>query len=588
MVNMAKVTINGITVEVPENMTILAAAASAGINIPTLCFLWGVNDVGACRVCVVEVEGNDKLVAACNNVVVDGMVITTNSARVKQVRKMNVELILSQHDVQCTTCVRSANCELRKLASDLNIIDQRFEEHVEPFDWNPNTALIRDAGKCIKCMRCVKVCDEIQATHIWDLKNRATRTTIGVAGNLELDESLCALCGQCIVRCPVGALRERDDTDFVLDALHDPEVVTVIQIAPSVRTSWGEDLGLSHEEASAQRLVAALKQVGFDYVFDTDFSADLTIMEEGSEFVERFTHYDDYAWPMYTSCCPGWVRWIKGHYPEMTDNLSTAKSPQGMFGPVAKTYFAEKAGIDPAKICCISIMPCLAKKHECDIPALSDAGVGQDVDAVLTVRELGRLLKSEFIDAANLPEVDFDSPLGIGTGAAEIFGATGGVMEAALRSAYFLVTGENPPHADVFAEVRGLDGWKEASFEVPGAGEVKVAVASGLGNAERLIKAIQAGEVFYHFVEIMACPSGCINGGGQPITSDRTKPAVRTDVLYGLDKKNQYRYSHENPEITTLYKEFFGQPLSHKAHELLHTDHHAWNMPMCDDCNCCC
>jgi len=572
------VTIDGKTVQVSNDTTILDAAKQAGVNIPTLCFLKDINDVAACRVCCIEVEGCEQLVSACNNHVSDGMVVRTNTAKVKKTRKMNVELILSQHDVQCTSCVRSGTCDLQTLANNLNIIDTRFEEQIEAFEWNTAIPLIRDAGKCIKCMRCINVCDNVQATHIWDLKNRGSRTTIGVKDNQQIVESTCALCGQCIVRCPVAALRERDDTDRALGYLYDPEITTVIQIAPSVRTAWAEHLGLTHEEASVKRLVAALRRVGFDYIFDTDFAADLTIMEEGSEFVERFTHRDEYAWPMFTSCCPAWVRWIKGHYPNMVDCLSTAKSPQGMFGPIAKTYFAEKVGVDPTKMRCISLMPCLAKKYECIIPALCDAGAGPDVDMVLTVRELERLLKSAYLDIAELPEEEFDSPLGIGTGAGEIFGATGGVMEAALRSAYFLVTGENPD-PDVFKDVRGLDGWKEATFEVPGAGPVRVAVASGLGNTEKLMEALKRGEVEYDFVEIMSCPGGCVNGGGQPVTEDLQAPYVRGQILYGLDKRNTYRFSHENPSIVKVYEEYLGAPLSEKSHHLLHTDHHSWKMP---------
>jgi len=592
MVNQVSLTINGKTASVPDDMTILAAAQSVGIKIPTLCFYWGINECAACRVCCVELEGSDQLIAACNNVVADGMVIKTNTAKVKSTRKLNVELILSQHDVQCTSCVRGGNCELRTLANDLNIIDQRFEQNIEPTEWNFDLPLIRDASKCIKCMRCINVCQNVQATNIWDLKNRATRTTIGVKGAIELEESNCALCGQCIVRCPVGALRERDDTDRALEYVADPDIVTVIQIAPAVRAAWGEEPGLTHEQATVQRLAAALKAAGFDYIFDTDFTADLCIMEEGSEFIERFTHRDDYQWPMFTSCCPAWIRWIKAHYPNYVPNLSTAKSPQQMFGPVAKTFFAERSGIDPNTIRCISIMPCIAKKHECDLPAFNDAGAGQDVDLVLTVRELNRLLKAEFIDFEALPEIELDSPLGTGTGAAEIFGATGGVMEAALRSAYFLVTGENPP-VEAFAEVRGLDGWKEAVFEVPGAGPVRVAVASGLGNTRKLMEAIDAGEVEYDFVEIMSCPGGCVNGGGQPITDNLAAAYVRGQVLYGLDRQNEYRFSHENPSITLIYNEYLEAPLGHKSHHLLHTDHTAWQMPSemaCDcadeDCDC--
>ncbi|MCL2137031.1 MAG: [FeFe] hydrogenase, group A [Coriobacteriia bacterium] len=589
MVNQVNISINGKQTTVPDSMTILAAAQRLGIKIPTLCFYWGINDCGACRVCCVEIEGSDQLAAACNNKVAEGMVIQTNSPKARKTRKMNVELILSQHEVQCTSCVRGGNCELRLLANDLDIIDTRFEDKVEPFDWNDDFPLIRDASKCIKCMRCIQVCRNVQDIHIWDLKNRASRTTVGVSDGQAIEESKCSLCGQCIVRCPVGALRERDDTDRVYEFLDDPEITTIVQIAPAVRSAWGEQLGLSHEEATVQRLAAALKQVGFDYVFDTNFSADLTIMEEGSEFIERFTHRGEHALPMFTSCCPAWIRWVKAYYPELVPNLSTAKSPQQMFGPIIKTFFAEHADIDPNKIRCVSIMPCLAKKEECDIPVMNDAQVGRDVDLVLTVRELNRLLKSEHIVAASLDEVELDSPLGTGTGAAVIFGATGGVMEAALRSAYFLVTGENPD-ADAFKHVRGLDGWKEASFEIPGAGEVHVAVASGLANTRKLVEAILAGEVEYDFVEIMSCPGGCINGGGQPITDNLAAPYLRSQVLYGLDKQSEYRFSHENPSIGLLYNEFLGAPLSEKSHHLLHTDHNAWCMPneVCadEDCEC--
>ncbi|MCL2340006.1 MAG: [FeFe] hydrogenase, group A [Actinomycetia bacterium] len=578
MVKQVQVTIDDRTTTVPETMTILAAAQTLDIKIPTLCFYWGINEVGACRICAVEVEGSDQLVAACNNRVTDCMIVHTNTAKVRAVRRLNMELILSRHDVQCTSCVRGGNCELRQLANDLNIIDQRFGYQPESFDWNIDIPLIRDAGKCIKCMRCINVCDQMQACNIWDLKNRATRTTVGVRGQIYLENSLCTLCGQCIVHCPTGALRERDDVDQALAAIEDPEIVTVIQVAPSARTSWGEQLGLSREQASVKRLVATLKRLGFDYVFDTDFSADLTIVEEASEFVQRFTHHDDFNWPMFTSCCSGWWRWLKGHYPDMVDNLSTAKSPQGMLGPMAKTYFAEKIGVDPSKIRCISLMPCLAKKQEAATGVLRDAGYGPDVDLVLTVRELDRLIKSEFLDCAKLPEVDFDDPMGIGSGSGELFGVSGGVMEAALRSAYFYVTGSNPdPKA--FANVRGLEGWKEAQFDIPGAGTVQVAVASGLANAEKLIQAIRSGAARYDFVEIMACPGGCVNGGGQPISQNAATTMQRTQVIYGLDQRNQYRFSHGNPAIQQIYREFLGAPLSEKSHRLLHTDQHAWGMP---------
>ncbi|MDR0500431.1 MAG: [FeFe] hydrogenase, group A [Coriobacteriales bacterium] len=570
-------TINGIAVKANSNMTILVAAHKAGINIPTLCFERNLNNIAACRVCVVEVEGADQLVAACNNLVQEGMVVRTNSPKVRRARKLNVELLLSQHDVQCTNCVRGANCELRKLATDLNITDIRFKKELTHDEWNQDFPLIRDSAKCIKCLRCVQVCENVQATGVWDLKNRATRSTVGVIGGRAIDNSLCAVCGQCITHCPTAALRERDDTDLVLAALADPDKVCIVQIAPSVRTAWGEPLGLTHEQASVKRLVAALRRLGFDYIFDTDFTADLTIMEEGSEFLERLSHREDYSWPMFTSCCPGWVRYIKGHYPEMVDRLSTAKSPQGMFGAVAKSYYASIAGIDPKKIFSLSIMPCLAKKQEAAIPALSDAGAGQDVDAVLTVRELGRLLRSEFLDAANLPEEDFDKPLGIGSGAGEIFGVTGGVMEAALRSAYYLATGTNCD-PDAFAAVRGPEGVREATFDLAGT-KLKVAITNGLANAKKLIEAVKRGEAEYDFVEIMACPSGCVGGGGQPISEDATIREQRTKILYGLDAKNNIRFSHENPSILACYDDYMIAPLSEKAHHLLHTDHHSWQMP---------
>jgi NADH-quinone oxidoreductase subunit G len=525
----------------------------------------------------VEVQGEEQLVAACNNRVREGMVVYTNSLAALKARRLNVELMLSQHDVRCTTCVRSDNCRLQALANSLNITDERFVKRLEQSDWPSDFPLIRDAAKCVKCWRCVKVCDNIQATHIWGVKNRATRSSVGVVGALPIDETLCSACGQCITHCPTGALRERDDTQQVLEAIADPDKVTLIQVAPSVRAAWGEALGLTHEQATVRRLVAALRKVGFDYVFDTDFTADLTITEEASEFVHRLTHAAEHSWPMFTSCCPGWMRWVKGHHPELIDNISTAKSPQGMFGALSKTYFAETIGREPAEIFSVSAMPCVAKKKEAAQPNLHSTDTGPDVNVVLTVREMGRLLKSLNIDPATLEEQDFDQPFGIGSGAGEIFGATGGVMEAALRTGYFYVTGENPD-ADAFVEVRGLDGWKEAVFELPQV-TLRVAVVSGLGNAERLIDALQRGEVAYDFVEVMACPGGCVCGGGQPITEAGAMAAVRGGILYGLDKHNSCRFSHENTAVKDLYANYFGKPLSEKSHHLLHTNHRDWRMP---------
>ena len=579
---MVKLTIDGREVLAPEGSTILEAAASVGIHIPTLCYLKDVNEISACRICVVEVEGFERLVPACTEKIAEGMVVLTNSHRAKTARETNLKLILSQHDGDCTTCVRNQNCQLQDLAGELNIIDNPYPKDVKKNEWPENSYLIRKESKCIKCMRCIEVCDKIQTLRIWDVKGSGSRTTVGVRLNRLFTEADCALCGQCITHCPTGALSIRDDTAKVSAALEDPEITTVVQVAPAVRTAWAEQLGLSREEATVGKMAAALRALGFDYVFDTNFTADLTIMEEGSEFIQRFTHRDEYSWPMFTSCCPGWVRFVKSQYPEYTTNLSTAKSPQAMFGAIAKSFFAEKIGVDPHKMRVISVMPCTAKKSECDIPNLKDACGDPDVDVVITTRELGRLLRSYHVNVKELKDEPFDSPLGSGTGAAVIFGATGGVMDAALRSAYYLVTGSNPP-ADAFTAVRGMKGWKEASFEVPGAGTVRVAVASGLGNTRALMEAVKKGEVEYDFVEIMACPGGCSGGGGQPIHEGQELADTRGRVLWNLDKNSVLRYSHENPDVQALYKEYLEKPLGHKSHHLLHTDLTEWSVPMNPD-----
>ena len=566
--------IDGRELCVPKGTTILEAAEKAGIPIPHLCFLKEINEIGACRMCVVEVEGTNRLVPSCNTEVLEGMVVHTNTPRVREARRTNMHLLLSQHRSECTACIRSGNCELQSMARALNIHQQPYQQKLERKNLSMEVPIVRDATKCIKCMRCVQICDKIQGMHIWDVTGTGVRTTVDVSLNRNLKDSDCVFCGQCVTHCPTGALTARDDTKAVIKALADPEITTVIQIAPAVRVAWAEAFNLPTELATTGRMVAALKAIGFDYVFDTNFTADLTIMEEGSEFLHRFTHADQYSWPMFTSCCPGWVSFIKSQFPEYVDNLSTAKSPQQMFGAVAKSYFAEKMGIDPKKMVVVSIMPCSAKKAEKDLPGMNSACGDPDVDVVLTTREMVRLFKTDMLVPSKLGEAEFDSPLGSGTGAAVIFGATGGVMDAALRSAYYLVTGKNPD-ADAFTEVRGNKPWKEANFEVPGAGTVKVAVVSGLGNTRKLMEAIDSGNADYHFVEVMACPGGCAGGGGQPIHEGKEMAEYRGDKLWNLDAKAAIRYSHENAEVMDLYKEYLEKPLGEKSHHLLHVHHHA-------------
>ena len=567
--------INGKEIQVEKGTTIMQAAEQAGFKIPKLCFLKEINEIGACRVCVVEIEGKQNLVASCNNVVEEGMSILTDSHKVQSARETNVEFILSQHDYRCATCVRNRNCALQNLAKDLNIIEVPYKSEIEHQEWNNDFPLIRDAGKCIKCMRCVQVCDKIQDMKVWDIINTGKRTSISTRDNQSIEKTDCAICGQCITHCPTGALRERDDTRKVWNAISDEDKIVIVQIAPAVRAAWGEQLGLIPEQASVGRMVAAIRALGVDYVFDTDFSADLTIMEEGHELLERLGNKDS-EMPMFTSCCPGWVRFMKSQYPEYTDNLSTAKSPQQMFGAIAKSYYAEILDVDPERIYCVSIMPCTAKKYEGAVPEVNDTEATRDVDAVLTTRELCRVIRTSQVNLETLEEEEFDMPLGMATGAGVIFGVTGGVMEAALRSAVYFVTGKNP-EADDFKVVRGQDGIREATVEIDGI-PVRAAIVSGLGNARKMMERVKNGDAPYDFIEVMACPGGCAGGGGQPIWDGEELACVRGERLYALDKNNALRFSHENPAIIDVYDKFLGEPLGHKSHKLLHTRQAEWTL----------
>jgi NADH-quinone oxidoreductase subunit G len=572
---------------VEEGTSILDATRIVGTPVPTLCFLKGINEIGACRACIVEVEGIERLVTACNNTCLEGMVIHTNTPKVREARRTNLELLLSQHRVNCPSCHRNDSCQLKKVASTQYIGDtQNFREDTPEDNWDATLPLIRDDSKCIKCYRCVSVCDKVQSLGIWDMVGSGAGTTVNVSHHRKLSEADCSLCGQCITHCPTSALRTRDDSAAIIGTkgvLNDPEKVVVVQIAPAVRTSWGEEFGLDAAVANEKRLAAALRRIGFDYVFDTNFSADLTIMEEGTEFLQRLQNPEHYKFPMFTSCCPGWVRFIKSQYPDMVDQLSSAKSPQQMFGAVTKSYFAKKIGVAPENIVCVSVMPCTAKKAELAIPNINDAAEGcRDVDYSITTRELCRIIKSELIDVSALPEEDFDSPLGTGTGAAVIFGTTGGVMEAALRTCYYILSGENPNADETFKAVRALGSdkpWIEAEYNVAGH-TVRAAVANGLGNARMLLRAIRRGDVDYQFVEVMACPGGCVGGGGQPIHYNEELATDRAKVLYRYDSKNTLRCSHENPDVQALYADFLGKPCGELAHHLLHTDHKGWDIPL--------
>ena len=576
---MVKLTITGQQVSVPEGMTIMEAAEKVGVHIPHLCYLKDINEIAACRVCVVELEGMDKLITSCNNVAKEGMVIHTNSPKVRMDRRKIIQMILSRHDCKCATCVRSGNCTLQTVANDLNIIDLPYKERFEETPWDKKFPLIRDSKKCVQCMRCIQICDKVQGLKIWDVTGTGSRTTVNVADNKKIGEVSCALCGQCITHCPVGALRERDDTERAWEAIADEKKIVVAQIAPAVRAAWGESLGLKREEATVGKIACALKKMGVNYVFDTTFSADLTIMEEGNEFLERLKKGETKVRPMFTSCCPGWIRFIKSKYPHLVPQLSTAKSPQQMFGSVMKTYFAENLGVDPEQICTISVMPCVAKKGEADMEFFYKEYAGHETDIVLTTRELDRMIRSAHLAPELLEDIPFDSLMKEGSGAGVIFGTTGGVMEAAVRTAYYLVHGKNPD-ADAFQMVRNSreTGITEAKLSLAGM-DVELAVVCGLGNVTKLLDRIERGEVHYDFVEVMACPGGCVGGGGQPIHDGEELAEARKENLYFLDQNATIRFSHENPDVQLLYRTYMERPLSHRAHMLLHTDHNAWQMP---------
>ena len=574
---MVNIKINGVPCSAPEGSTILEAARLAGIKIPTLCFLKDINEIGACRICVVEVKGARSLVAACVYPINEGMEIFTNTPKVVESRRTTLELILSNHKRECLSCVRSGSCELQELCNEYNVVEDYYEGENPAIEIDDSAAhMTRDNSKCILCRRCVAACEKLQGIGVIGANERGFAVQIASPFDMSLAETACVSCGQCITACPTGALKEKDDTAKILEAIADPEKMVVVQAAPAVRASLGEAFGYPIGTNVEGKMIAAMRRLGFDKVFDTNFSADLTIMEESAEFIDRVQNGG--VLPMITSCSPGWIRYCENYFPEFIPNLSSCKSPQQMFGAVVKTYYAQKLGKNPEDIFSVSVMPCTAKKYEINRDDQSAAGV-PDLDATITTRELARLIKQAGIMFNDLPDEVCDSPLGTGTGAAVIFGATGGVMEAALRTAVWKLTGKPESTPVEFTDVRGIEGIKEATYNVAGM-EVKVAVASGMANAKALLKKVKSGEASYHFIEIMACPGGCVNGGGQIIQPSSVRSftdirAERAKVLYDIDSANTLRCSHENPDIKVLYDEFLGETGSHKAHEVLHTTYKA-------------
>ena len=565
--------INGIDVSAPAGSTILEAARIANIEIPTLCFLKEINEIGACRICVVEVKGARSLVASCVYPINEGMEVFTNTPAVMESRRKTLQLILSTHERKCLSCVRSGKCELQKLAKDFGIEDEGlYDGETIKYDIDESAAhMYRDNNKCILCRRCTAVCSKVQGIGVIGANERGFKTNIGSAFDMGLGETSCVSCGQCIAVCPTGAISEKDYTDEVFAAIADTSKHVIVQTAPAVRAALGEEFGLPIGTDVEGKMAAALRRLGFAKVFDTDFAADLTIMEEATELLDRINNGGKL--PLITSCSPGWIKYCEHYFPDMTENLSSCKSPQQMFGAIAKSYYAEKMGIDAKDIVMVSVMPCTAKKFEIGRDDQNANGV-PDVDIALTTRELARMIKRAGIDFLALPDESFDEPLGLSTGAAVIFGATGGVMEAALRTAVEILTGEELKALD-FTDVRGVAGVKEAAYDVAGL-NVKVAVASGLGNAKILLDKVKNGEADYHFIEIMGCPGGCVNGGGQPqqpasVRNFSDLRALRAKALYDNDAAQTVRKSHENVAVKKLYDEYLGKPGSHKAHELLHT-----------------
>lgn len=585
---MINLTIDSKPFSVEKGTSVLKACQLAGINIPTLCYLEKIQEIGACRVCLVEIEGVKDLVASCVMPVAEEMNVHTNNRRVREARKVVVELLLSEHEGDCQVCDRNEDCELQNIAHDLGITKLRYEGEKAPrYQDHSTAALVRDSAKCISCRRCVTVCTETQSVSALFPQNRGFKTTIGPAFGQGLDTVTCVQCGQCAAVCPVGAISERDQTEEVWAAIDDPDKVVVVQTAPAIRAALGECFGMEPGTLVTGKMTTALRRMGFDAIFDTNFSADLTIMEEGTELLTRLkkalVENEDVALPMFTSCSPGWIQFMEYYYPDMLPNLSTCKSPQQMMGAMVKTYYARKIGKKPEDLFMVSVMPCTAKKFEAARDEMNSSGV-QDVDVVLTTRELGKMVTQSGIDFRNLEDSQMDAPLGLGTGAADIFANTGGVMEAALRTAYELVTGRELPFENLHVSpVAGLEGIKEAEITLEGTRPewsflegvtAKIAVVHTLSNARKLIEKIRSGEAQYHFIEVMTCPGGCIGGGGQPrITTDKVREK-RIAAIYAEDEGKTLRKSHDNPAVTEIYEEFLGAPLGHLSHELLHTHYY--------------